>query len=96
MRTGLEWNEDYENNGVSNVVEMLYLSGKSDTAAYVADRPLEHDPGTTYFYVVRSKNGTVDGALSNEVSAASPGFTRTSTSRSSRAARTRAPPRGIA
>jgi CubicO group peptidase (beta-lactamase class C family) len=47
MRSGLEWNEDYVDGTVSDVIEML---ASPDMAALAASKPLEHDPGTHFFY----------------------------------------------
>ena len=38
MRSGLEWNEEYS--GTSDVIEMLFGSGKDDRAHYAASKPL--------------------------------------------------------
>jgi len=50
MSSGLRFAEDYVDSAVSNVLEMLYGSGKGDTAAYAANLPLVHAPGTTWSY----------------------------------------------
>jgi CubicO group peptidase (beta-lactamase class C family) len=50
MRSGLAWNEDYVDDQVSDVIEMLFGSGKHDIASYAASKPLEHEPGTHFYY----------------------------------------------
>ena len=50
MRSGLQWNEDYVDGQVSNVIEMLFGSGQADTAAYAASMPLAHAPGEHWYY----------------------------------------------
>jgi CubicO group peptidase (beta-lactamase class C family) len=50
MRSGLRWREDYVDAGASDVIEMLFGGGRADTAAFAANRPLEHEPGTTFVY----------------------------------------------
>ena len=50
MRSGLEWNEDYVDDQVSDVIEMLFGAGNADIASYAASKPLEHQPGTHFYY----------------------------------------------
>jgi CubicO group peptidase (beta-lactamase class C family) len=50
MRSGLEFVEDYVDDSVSHCLEMLYGAGKDDMAAYAADLPLSHTPGTVWNY----------------------------------------------
>lgn len=50
MRSGLAWNEDYVDAGVSDVIEMLFASGKSDVAHFAAAKPLAHAPGSVFYY----------------------------------------------
>lgn len=50
MVSGLEFNEDYENSGVSHTIEMLWGEGKPDVAHYAASRPAEHKPGSFWSY----------------------------------------------
>ena len=50
MRDGLAFTEDYVDSGVSDVIEMLFGSGKADMAHFAADRPLAAEPGTRYNY----------------------------------------------
>lgn len=46
MQSGLEWNEDYGNR--SDVTVMLHC--EPDFAEYTYTRPLEHEPGTHWYY----------------------------------------------
>lgn len=52
MSSGLKFVEDYVGDGGerSDVLEMLYGSGKADMAAYAASRPLIHAPGSHWSY----------------------------------------------
>lgn len=50
MSSGLGWNEDYVDDGVSDVITMLYGDGKGDMAAYAASKPLVAAPDTTCVY----------------------------------------------
>lgn len=50
MRSGLAWNEDYVDDTVSDVIEMLFGGGRHDVAAYAAERPLAHEPGSEWLY----------------------------------------------
>ena len=50
MRDGLNYVENYEIDQVSNVIEMLFGDGKENMAAYTAQRPLAHAPGSTFNY----------------------------------------------
>lgn len=56
MRDGLAFTEDYVDDTVSDVIEMLFGSGKDDVAAYAASRPLANDPGTVFNYSSGSTN----------------------------------------
>jgi CubicO group peptidase (beta-lactamase class C family) len=56
MRDGLGWNEDYVDDTVSDVIEMLFGSGKDDVASFAAARELAHEPGTTFNYSSGSSN----------------------------------------
>jgi CubicO group peptidase (beta-lactamase class C family) len=56
MRDGLRWNEDYVDESVSDVIEMLFGSGTDDVAAFAASRPLEHAPGSTFNYSSGTSN----------------------------------------
>ncbi len=50
MSSGLAFVEDYVADHPSDVIEMLWGSGKDDTARYAASKPLEHPPGTFWYY----------------------------------------------
>jgi len=56
MSSGLSWAEDYVDAGVSNVIEMLFGEGASDVAAYAAQRPLAHAPGSQWLYSSGTSN----------------------------------------
>jgi CubicO group peptidase (beta-lactamase class C family) len=50
MRDGLAFVEDYVDDKISDVIEMLFASGQHDVAHFAADRPLAHPPGEHYSY----------------------------------------------
>jgi CubicO group peptidase (beta-lactamase class C family) len=50
MSSGLAFVEDYVPDHPSDVIEMLWGAGKDDTAAYAAEKPLEHAPGAHWYY----------------------------------------------
>jgi CubicO group peptidase (beta-lactamase class C family) len=50
MSSGLAYVEDYVPDHPSDVIEMLWGSGKADVAHYAADKPLEHAPGSFWYY----------------------------------------------
>ena len=50
MRDGLDFAEDYVDDRSSDVIEMLFGSGKADVAHYAESRPLKHAPGSHYSY----------------------------------------------
>lgn len=52
MRSGLSWVEDYVDDEVSDVIEMLFgrSSHAGDHAGFAADKPLVHRPGTHWLY----------------------------------------------
>jgi len=50
MSSGLEFNEDYVDGQVSDVIPMLQLEGRHDTGAFAAAKPLVHPPGTHFSY----------------------------------------------
>ncbi|MFN3609271.1 MAG: serine hydrolase domain-containing protein [Hyphomonas sp.] len=56
MSSGLKFAEDYVDAGVSDVIEMLFGSGKDDVAAYAAKSPLIHSPGTAWSYSSGTSN----------------------------------------
>ncbi len=56
MRDGLDFVEDYVDDGVSNVIEMLFGPGTDDVAKYATDRPLRHSPGAVFNYSSGTSN----------------------------------------
>jgi CubicO group peptidase (beta-lactamase class C family) len=50
MRSGLQFVEDYVDDGISNALEMLFSDGVTDYGAYAAALPLEHPPGRVWNY----------------------------------------------
>ena len=69
MRDGLQWVEDYVDDGVSNVIAMLFGEGKDDVAGYAAASPLAHPPGTVFNYSSGTSNivaGIVGRAIAPE------------------------------
>ncbi len=53
---GLQWAEDYIDDQVSDVIEMLFGDGAADVAAYAAARPLAHGPGEVFNYSSGTSN----------------------------------------
>ncbi len=52
MRDGLDFVESYEDDRVSDVIEMLFGDGQADMAHFAADRPLAAPPGNTVLLLV--------------------------------------------
>ncbi|MBD3645852.1 MAG: serine hydrolase, partial [Pseudomonadales bacterium] len=50
MSSGLEFNEDYVDGGISDVIPMLQFEGRHDTGAFAAAKPLAHPPGSFWSY----------------------------------------------
>lgn len=50
MSSGLKFNENYVDGDTSDTMEMLWGSGKADTAHFAASMPLEHAPDTVCSY----------------------------------------------
>jgi CubicO group peptidase (beta-lactamase class C family) len=50
MTSGLRFVEDYVDDRVSDVIEMLFGRGRHDVAGFAAGLPLEHPPGTVFNY----------------------------------------------
>lgn len=73
MSSGLKFVEDYVPGSVSDVIEMLYGSGKEDTAAYAAAQPLIHPPGAIMSYASGTTN-IVARALAKAIGAGRDGF----------------------
>ncbi len=73
MSSGLKFVEDYVPGSVSDVIEMLFGSGKSDVAAYAAAQPLIHPPGEIMSYASGTTN-IVARALARALGADRDGF----------------------
>ncbi len=56
MSSGLKFVEDYVPGSVSDVIEMLFGSGKEDVAAYAIAQPLAHTPDTHWSYASGTTN----------------------------------------
>jgi CubicO group peptidase (beta-lactamase class C family) len=56
MRSGLEFVEDYVDDGVSHVIDMLFGSGKDDVAGYASRFALVAGPGTLWNYSSGTSN----------------------------------------
>jgi CubicO group peptidase (beta-lactamase class C family) len=50
MRSGLSWVEDYVDSDASDVIEMLFGTGKGDNAAYAISQELVSVPGSEWLY----------------------------------------------
>jgi CubicO group peptidase (beta-lactamase class C family) len=50
MRDGLDFVEDYVDDGVSDVINMLFAQGRSDVGAYAAGRAAKYLPGERFNY----------------------------------------------
>lgn len=50
MTSGLRFVEDYVDDQVSDVIEMLFGSGSADVAHFAASFPLQHPPGEVFRY----------------------------------------------
>lgn len=50
MRSGLSWIEDYVEGNESDVIDMLFGSGKDDHAAYAINQQLSSTPGSEWYY----------------------------------------------
>jgi CubicO group peptidase (beta-lactamase class C family) len=70
MRSGLAFVEDYVDGESSDVIEMLFGSGVKDHAAYAADKPLLHPPGTFWSYSSRGRRTSSAGSWATSSSAA--------------------------
>lgn len=56
MSSGLKFAEDYVDAGVSDVIEMLFGTGKADVAGYAAKSELNHPPGSFWSYSSGTSN----------------------------------------
>jgi CubicO group peptidase (beta-lactamase class C family) len=71
MRPGLAWVEEYHPGQVSDVIELLFGRGgdpQPDVAAFAADKPLAHQPGSTFCYSSGTSN-IVSGIVRDVVGA---------------------------
>ena len=50
MRSGLAWIEDYVEGNESDVIDMLFGSGKEDHATHAMNQPLASTPGSEWYY----------------------------------------------
>ena len=50
MRSGLSWVEDYVDDEASDVIDMLFGSGKNDNSGYAIAQPLASVPGAEWLY----------------------------------------------
>lgn len=66
MCDGLEFNEDYVDERVSHVIEMLFGEGKDDVVGYAVARPLAHEPGTVWSYSSGTTN-ILSGILARSI-----------------------------
>ena len=56
MTSGLRFCEEYVDDQVSDVIEMLFQPGADDTAAFAASFPLDHSPDTVFNYSSGTSN----------------------------------------
>lgn len=73
MVDGLDFVEVYEEGGRSDVLEMLFKSGKSDVAGYAESRALVRPPGTWWSYSSGTSN-IVSAILGRVVGGGQPGM----------------------
>jgi CubicO group peptidase (beta-lactamase class C family) len=66
MRDGLDWVEDYVDDRVSDVIQMLFGDGQADMAHFAADRPLAAAPGTRFNYSSGTSN-IVSGVMARTI-----------------------------
>ncbi len=71
MRDGLDFAEDYDDAERSDVIDMLFGAGRSDTAAFAADRPLAARPGERFNYSSGTSN-IVSGLVARTVGPGDP------------------------
>ena len=71
MRDGLDFNEDYVDARESDVIEMLFGTGREDTAHFAADRPLAAAPGERFNYSSGTTN-VISGIVAREVGPGEP------------------------
>ncbi len=73
MTSGLSFVEVYLQGQTSDVIEMLFQSGKADVAGYAASRPLAHAPDTVFNYASGTTN-VLARALGGLVGGGEPGM----------------------
>jgi CubicO group peptidase (beta-lactamase class C family) len=73
MSSGLAFTEAYVPGEPSDVIEMLFGAGQSDVAAFAADFPLAHPPGSFFSYSSGTSN-IVCRCLAGALGASGPGF----------------------
>ena len=66
MRDGLQWAEDYVDAGASDVIEMLFGTGKDDVVAFAESRQTAAPPGTRFNYSSGTSN-IVSGIVARTV-----------------------------
>ena len=66
MRDGLDFVEDYVDDRVSDVMQMLFGDGQSDMAHFAAARPLAAPPGTRFNYSSGTSN-IISGVVARTV-----------------------------
>ena len=73
MSSGLDFLEAYHPDKPSDVIEMLWGSGKDDTAAYAAAKALAHPPGAFFYYSSGTTN-IISRCLARALGASGAGF----------------------
>jgi len=71
MRDGLDFTEDYVDDRVSDVIEMLFGAGQADMAHFAADRPLAAAPDTRFNYSSGTSN-IISGVVARAVGRGEP------------------------
>jgi len=71
MRDGLAFVEDYVDDRISDVMQMLFGGGQADTAHFAADRPLAASPGTRFNYSSGTSN-IISGVLARTLGPGEP------------------------
>jgi CubicO group peptidase (beta-lactamase class C family) len=66
MRDGLDFVEDYVDDRVSDVIQMLFGDGQDDMAHFAADRPLAAEPGARFNYSSGTSN-VISGVVARVV-----------------------------
>jgi CubicO group peptidase (beta-lactamase class C family) len=66
MRDGLRFEEEYVDAERSDVIQMLFGSGRHDTARFASDRPLAAIPGTRFNYSSGTSN-VISGIVARRV-----------------------------